>query len=597
MKQENKVETPEHSPKTQAGHKGLILAFALLLACLMVTGFLFGLRPKTSEMEKRKLAELPTLSLEGIWSGEYFSQITDWYSDTYPLREAMLNQGNGFKRLYGLHGQEFYGQVDREAEEIPASPGTKAAVIVSGETTTVPEPATTVPEPVEGPTTTVPEPTTTVPEPTTTVPEPVEGTTPASTTLAPTTPALTTPAPTTPAPTTPAPTTPAPTTPAPTTPAPTTPAPTTPEPTTPAPTTPEPTTPAPTTPAPTTPEPTTPAPTTPAPTTPVPEPTTPVPEPVEGTTTAAPTTPAPTTAPAPKPVETVGNIYIMNGQAFNLYYFALDNANFYASMVNTVRSKLPAHVTLYNILAPTAFGALSPEKQKELGGSNQRDAAAYIYSIMDDSVRRVPAMDNIINHNSEYIFFRSDHHWTMLGAYYAYESWCYSKGIAPHPLSYFGRSYTFPGFLGTFYAGSNQSPSLAANPDTVVAYVPNGTNAAELVDQGGQAKPWSVIQDVSGWTASSKYSCFIGGDNPLTIIRNPAIQDGSAVLLIKESFGNSFAPFLVDHYQTVYVVDYRHYHGNLVQFVQEKNIGDVIILNYMEAAARYNASLILNLFP
>ena len=288
----------------------------------------------------------------------------------------------------------------------------------------------------------------------------------------------------------------------------------------------------------------------------------------------------------------------MNGQAFNLYYFALDNANFYASMVNTVRSKLPAHVTLYNILAPTAFGALvSPEKQKELGGSNQRDAAAYIYGIIEDSVRRVPAMDNIINHNSEYIFFRSDHHWTMLGAYYAYESWCYSKGIAPHPLSYFGRSYTFPGFLGTFYAGSNQSPSLAANPDTVIAYVPNGTNAAELIDQGGQAKPWSVIQDVSAWTASSKYSCFIGGDNPLTIIRNPAIQDGSAVLLIKESFGNSFAPFLVDHYQTVYVVDYRHYHGNLAQFVQEKNIGDVIILNYMEAAARYNASLILNLFP
>ena len=296
--------------------------------------------------------------------------------------------------------------------------------------------------------------------------------------------------------------------------------------------------------------------------------------------------------------ETIGTLYIMDGQAFSIYYFNKDNSEYYASMVNTVRSKLPDNVTLYDILAPTAWGALlGKEIQDELGGSSQEEAINYIYGLMDDKVKAVPAHDNILRHNAEYIYFRTDHHWTVMGAYYAYEAWCKSKGIEPHSTDYFKKTYSFDGFLGTFYASSEQSPKLGNNPDTVLAFVPNGTNDEVFTDNNGEQMNWNVIRDVSEWARTSKYNCFIGGDNPYTVIENPTITDGSACVLIKESYGNAFAPFLVDHYQYVYVIDYRYYEGNLTQFVKDKKVNDVILLNNMEALSVSRANTILALFP
>jgi hypothetical protein len=92
--------------------------------------------------------------------------------------------------------------------------------------------------------------------------------------------------------------------------------------------------------------------------------------------------------------------------------------------------------------------------------------------------------------------------------------------------------------------------------------------------------------------AASKYNCFLTSDNPLGTkqsyycsIENPNIQDGSAVVLVKESFGNCFAPFLVDHYQYVYVIDYRYFDGDLTEFVTEKGAGAVIFLNNITATS------------
>jgi hypothetical protein len=86
--------------------------------------------------------------------------------------------------------------------------------------------------------------------------------------------------------------------------------------------------------------------------------------------------------------------------------------------------------------------------------------------------------------------------------------------------------------------------------------------------------------------ASSKYNCFLMGDQPLIEIHNENIaadRKGSTVLLVKESFGNAFAPFLVDSYEYVFVVDYRYYNGTLSQLVSEKGVDDVIFLNNIVA--------------
>jgi hypothetical protein len=91
--------------------------------------------------------------------------------------------------------------------------------------------------------------------------------------------------------------------------------------------------------------------------------------------------------------------------------------------------------------------------------------------------------------------------------------------------------------------------------------------------------------------------CFIGGDNPYSVISNPSVTDGSSCVILKESYGNCFVPYLVDHYQNVYVIDYRYYTGDLTSFIRDNHVSDVIFLNNVEAVTADRANMMLGLFP
>jgi len=137
-------------------------------------------------------------------------------------------------------------------------------------------------------------------------------------------------------------------------------------------------------------------------------------------------------------------------------------------------------------------------------------------------------------------------------------------------------SMEFPGFLGTFYSYSNQSQALKSNPDTVVAYVPKGTNLMEMTQKDGNAYDWNIIQDASDYSEGNKYLTFVGGDQPYSWAHNETITDGSAVLVIKDSYGNAFIPWLIDHYEYVYWVDFRYTSNTVSQMVADHGIQDVI---------------------
>ena len=330
------------------------------------------------------------------------------------------------------------------------------------------------------------------------------------------------------------------------------------------------------------------------------------PTPTATATPEATVTETPTAAPTEEPAtqdgtihdnpEVAGTVYIADNKGFEIYYFNRGGADAYASMLNTVKSTLPSSVNVYDMLAPTNFSVCLDENiQSSLGGSSARDAFNYINSLLDTSIIQVPVLDTLINHNAEYIYYHTDHHWTALGAYYAYRQFCSVKGITPHELSYF-TEVEYPGFLGTFYSYSNQSEALANNPDTVKAYIPVGTNDETVTDETGASYSLSIVNDMTDSSAGSKYSAFLGGDNALTEITNPNITDGSSCVLIKESYGNAFAPFLVDHYQHVYIIDYRYYNQNLSSFISEKGINDVIFLNNSDALSEANSESMLNMF-
>lgn len=283
------------------------------------------------------------------------------------------------------------------------------------------------------------------------------------------------------------------------------------------------------------------------------------------------------------PTQMLGPLFVAGDAAYELYGFGKATSERYAAVINYAADMLDGVANVYDIIIPNSTGVmLSEETKKNVQTSDQKEAINYMFSVMSDKVKKVSIYDALYAHRNEYIYFRTDHHWTQLGAYYAYTQFCAAKGITPKALESY-KVENFPGFLGTFYAESGQSPILGNNPDTVNAYYPKATNELTFYDAAGNPTAWKVINDVSEWNAGSKYNAFIGGDNPWAMVENPEIKDGSACVVIKESYGNAFVPFLVDHYQYTYVIDYRYYPGHLIDFVKEKGVKDVIYINNIMA--------------
>ena len=275
--------------------------------------------------------------------------------------------------------------------------------------------------------------------------------------------------------------------------------------------------------------------------------------------------------------EMISGIFVSDNVGYGLYYFVQKNADWYAAILNEMDKRLEGRAQLYSLIAPINGGVLlSDARQQELHVSDQRESIRYIYSRMAEDIKTVEVFDTLRAHVDEYIYFHTDHHWTALGAYYAYTQYAAAAGLTPHTLEQFEK-VEYPNFLGTYYSVSGIT-SLGANPDTVIAYKPMGTNKMKMTMADGVTYDWFVVNDVTSYGSSMKYGTFAGGDQPYNVVENPEITDGSACLVIKDSYGNALIPYLVDHYQYLYWVDFRHYKGSIYDLVEEKNIKDVLVL-------------------
>lgn len=280
-----------------------------------------------------------------------------------------------------------------------------------------------------------------------------------------------------------------------------------------------------------------------------------------------------------------GGVYVVGSAGYEMYNYVGSLAEKYQSTVNAVADSLSGVSQVYAMAIPLSSGITLPDELfSDIPGSDQAQAEKDILAGMGQNVKTIPLHDVMMSHRTEYIYFRTDHHWTALGAYYAYVQFCTAKGITPHNLSDYEVSQ-FPGFLGSFYNDGGKPDTMKNDPDTVNAYHPVSATASMKYgdNENSTLTGGQVIFDESTASASLKYGTFIMGDNPFTVIENPEVSNGESCIVVKESFGNAFVPFLVDHYQTVYVVDYRYYSGSVTQLARDKGVKDVLFVNNLSA--------------
>lgn len=278
-----------------------------------------------------------------------------------------------------------------------------------------------------------------------------------------------------------------------------------------------------------------------------------------------------------------GAACIVDNMAFEYYGYQASTAQYYASLVSKVAQELKGTADVYDLIIPTAIGVVFPDnlvQKYSKSYEKQGERIQEIFSMMDDSVIPVSCFENLMTHRDEYLYFRTDWHWNGLGAYYAYESFCAAKGVTPYTTQQ--RKLTeFDGYLGALYWQTcDEDPALGGTPDVVQAYHPYSENAyMYFTDRTGKRYSWNIISDVSDYDSGYKYNTFAASDQPFAEFYNPDVTDGSVAIVIKESFGNALLPYLVDHYSTIYEIDYRYWSGDLVAFAREKGADDVIFAN------------------
>lgn len=279
-----------------------------------------------------------------------------------------------------------------------------------------------------------------------------------------------------------------------------------------------------------------------------------------------------------------GGVVQVGDAAYEVYNYSEEAADIYALSVNKAAADLNGKAKVYSLMIPLSSAITFPDNLlDQLSGSDQKQAIRKIGDKLDAGVTYVDFYDELMAHRDEYIYFRTDHHWTARGAWYAYEKFCGAKGITPETLDSY-ETREFDGFLGSFYNDTGKDAKLGANPDVVTAYLPKMSAICHVEDSKGVKYDSNVIYDETNAPAGLKYSAFIAGDNPYTEIVNKDLTDGSSCIVIKESFGNSFVPFLVDHYQTIYVIDFRYWSGNITALSTEKGVTDVIFVNNLSMA-------------
>ena len=280
----------------------------------------------------------------------------------------------------------------------------------------------------------------------------------------------------------------------------------------------------------------------------------------------------------------LGTAIQIGDTGYNQLGFSKIHSDRYISAVNAFADAMAEKgVRVISCPAPTSVGIMVEEAYlAQLNCSPQDDMLNYLHGSMSDNVIKVDTFTNLYEHNDEYIYFRTDHHWTQLGAYYAYEALCETMGWEAISLDDC-RLWPQGAFTGSLY-GKVRWPSRLRE-DTLDAYVPKGDIIMYCYFRGSNvAKEWPLIDDRTGSDKSSRYSCFLGSDAPMVHVINNDIPDAPSCIVMKDSFGNCFVPFLTQHYSNIYALDYRTYKDmDMAAFVEKYDIDDVIIAPYLIA--------------
>lgn len=263
----------------------------------------------------------------------------------------------------------------------------------------------------------------------------------------------------------------------------------------------------------------------------------------------------------------------------------LDEEQFKRNMENI--NKFLSNIGKYNrdikinaLLIPSKSQILKDKLPLYAPIIDEKDVVDRLETTLNDNMNILVLFDVYSKKSNEYIYYKTDHHWTTKGAFYGYEYYLNSKGEIPLKEEDFIITKVNDKFLGTSYRKAN---FYLGSPDTIYSYKPKDEVKYNITTNND--KKDNSLYDESYLNKTDKYSYFLGGDKPLIEIET-SVKNNKTILIIKDSFANSIVPFLVNNYEKIIIIDPRYFKTSIIDLIKEKEIDEVLLLYNIQNFAK-----------
>ena len=196
---------------------------------------------------------------------------------------------------------------------------------------------------------------------------------------------------------------------------------------------------------------------------------------------------------------------------------------------------------------------------------------SYLSLKSNDHINTINVAEELLKNKDDYIYYKTDHHWTSYGAYLAYLTYMDYLGLEIVDINNLEK-ITINNFLGTYY---NRSKYFKADSDFITYYNILGLH----IEIDG--KEQLSLMDLDKFKGSDKYSAFLWGNNGLTKVINENISEerkGSGILIFKDSYANSFIQFLSYNYEIIDIIDLRYFKESIRNFMKDKDYNEILIM-------------------
>ena len=240
--------------------------------------------------------------------------------------------------------------------------------------------------------------------------------------------------------------------------------------------------------------------------------------------------------------------------------------------INRIASECPKK-DIYFMIIPNSAEILKDKLPVYAPNGDQLETINKTKDALSSEINFVDVYNTLLSHKDEYIYYKTDHHWTTKGAYLVYQDLMETMEIVPHEEEYFEKTEVTDSFYGSLYS---KSGFRNIDPDSLTLYkskVDEGIEV-EYVEEGEIS---DSIYNMENLNKKDKYTVFFDGNHPLIKIKTN-IEENKKLLIIKDSYANSFIPFLTGHFSEIYIIDPRYYKEEISDLVEKNEIDNILIL-------------------